>query len=130
MDIINRVEYDLLLSENPCEVFRYFNVEEMHGLSLNECMSHTNNDESSYICGWCNYIPKPEKDYNSNDRYFVFINLKRCNSDIEMFGHLFHELMHLSINLHERDLDKEEEIITWAEMETHKVYGLIKYPHI
>ena len=126
MDIIKRNDYDLLLSADPCEIFRYYNVDGMHGLSLKECVSHTNNNESSYICGWCNYIPKPDKDYNKNDRHFVFINLKRCNSDIEMFGHLFHEFMHLSIGLHDEDLSKEEEMITWAEMESHEIFKLIK----
>ena len=34
---IERDNYTLLLSENPCQLFEYFNVDEMHGLSLTEC---------------------------------------------------------------------------------------------
>jgi hypothetical protein len=34
-----------------------------------------------------------------------------------------HELMHRSFDLHE----DEETIITWAELEAHRVYELIKY---
>jgi hypothetical protein len=34
-----------------------------------------------------------------------------------------HELMHRSFDLNE----DEETIITWAEMEAHRVYELIKY---
>jgi hypothetical protein len=36
-------------------------------------------------------------------------------------GLIFHELMHQSLWLHNYDIDKEEEIITWAEEESYKV---------
>ena len=36
-----------------------------------------------------------------------------------------HEMMHLSIDLHDDDLSKEEEIITWAELESYKVFKLV-----
>jgi len=113
---IEMEHYDLLLNTDPCSIFDYYNVEEMHGLNKKDCMLHLNNNKESYIAGWCNLIP-------GSDRYFIFINLSRCNTDVETFGHLIHELMHRSFDLHE----DEETIITWAEMEAHRLYELIKY---
>jgi hypothetical protein len=113
---IDMEHYDLLLNTDPCSIFDYYNVEEMHGLNKKDCMLHLNNTQQAYIAGWCNLIP-------GTDRYFIFINLSRCNTDVETFGHLMHELMHRSFDLNE----DEETIITWAEMEAHRVYELIKY---
>ena len=116
---IVRENYILLLSYNPCEIFNYFNVDEMHGLSHKECESYPNTNEDSYIAGWSNFVPK------TNER-FVFINLSRCNTEIETFGLIMHELMHHSFFLHDYNSEKEEEIITWAEEESYEVYEIIK----
>lgn len=112
--IVINDKYDLLLSDNPCDIFHYYNVDEMHGLNLYDCVNHNNNTQQSYIAGWCNLIPNSEKHY-------VFINLSRCNTDIETFGLIMHELMHMSFNLH----TDEEELITWAENESYKVFETI-----
>jgi hypothetical protein len=111
---IKFVLYTLLLSYNPCDIFTHYNVTEMHGLNLVDCEKHNNTTESAYIAGWCNIIP-------NSDKNFVFINLSRCNTDIETFGLIMHELMHLSFDMH-RD---EEEIITWAELESYKVFEIV-----
>ncbi len=42
MITVFRGTYILLLSYNPCDVFDYFGVESMHGLSKTECMAHHN----------------------------------------------------------------------------------------
>lgn len=115
MKIVSRSNYDLLLSYNPCDIFTHYNVAEMHGLNLQDCMKHNNTQQSSYIAGWCNLIP-------NSDSHYVFINLSRCNSEIETFGLVMHELMHLSFDLH----TDEEELITWAENESYEVFELIK----
>jgi len=115
MKKIIRDKYDLLLSYNPCDIFIYYKVKEMHGLNLKDCQSYKNTKKNAYIAGWCNYIP-------NSDRHFVFINLSRCNNQIETFGLIMHELMHLSFDLH----TDEEELITWAEVEAYKVYKSIK----
>jgi hypothetical protein len=115
MIIIKKDKYDLLLGYNPCEIFKFYNVNEMHGLNLIDCENYNNTNESAYFAGWCNIIP------NSN-RNYVFINLSRCNTDIETFGLVMHELMHLSFDLH----TDEEELITWAEIESYEVFELIK----
>ena len=125
MIVIERDSYQLLLSYNPCSIFDYYNIEEMHGLNKTDCLIHPNTRESSYICGWCNHIPHEGK-YKVSDRCFVFINLNRCNSDLDLICNLYHELMHWSINHYNEDLEFEEEMITIAEQETREVYQLIK----
>lgn len=126
MLVINRGSYDLLLSTCPCDIFTYYGVEEMHGLNLTDCRKHLNNSEQSYICGLANYIPHDGK-YHVFDRMFVFINLNRCNSDLDLICNLYHELMHWAINHYNDNLEMEEEMITAAERETREIYELIKH---
>jgi hypothetical protein len=116
---IFKSSYLLLLSKNPCELFTYFKVDELHGLSLKECEAHKNTKSDSYIAGMSNVIP-------NTDKRFVFINLSRCVNDIETMGLVFHEMIHHSLWLHNYDMDKEEEIITWAENESYEVIKTIK----
>jgi hypothetical protein len=118
--------YILLLSYNPCDVFNYFDVEEMHGLSLKDCQAHENTTENAYIAGWSNFVPKASGEYISNDDRFVFINLSRCTDPVRTTGLIMHELMHYSFFLHNYNIEREEEIITWAEEESYKVYNIIK----
>ena len=110
--------YTLLMSYNPCDIFTHYNVTEMHGLNLADCEKHNNTTESAYIAGWCNIIP-------NSDKHYVFINLSRCNTDIETFGLIMHEFTHLSFDIHNDDISKEEEIITWAENESYKVFEIV-----
>ena len=126
MVTIFRGTYVLLLSYNPCDVFDYFGVESMHGLSKTECMAHANTPDSAYIAGWCNFVPKESDDYGKDDVRYVFINLARCNDDVSTMGLIMHELMHQSFFLHDYNMDSEEEIITWAEEESYEVFNLVK----
>jgi hypothetical protein len=126
MKSIIRDEYDLLLSYDPCDIFTYYNVTEMHGLNAIDCAAHKNTTEDAYIAGWCNFIPKESGDYTDDDPRFVFINLSRCTDSLSTFGLIMHELMHQSFALHKYDINKEEEIITWAEIESYKIYKIIK----
>jgi len=127
MVTIFRAGYILLLSYNPCDVFNYFDVKEMHGLSLVECEAHPNDMDSAYIAGWCNFVPKESGQYAEGDRRFIFINLTRCADDIAAMGLIMHEMMHQSLYMHDYDIiNKEEEIITWAEKEAYKVFDLVK----
>jgi hypothetical protein len=97
----------------------------MHGLNLADCNNYTNTPQDAYIAGWCNYIPNSNSKYKKSDPKFVFINLNRCNSDVETFGIVMHELMHQSFDIHNNKRNKEEEIITWAENEAHVVIDII-----
>jgi hypothetical protein len=70
----------------------------------------------------------PGKDSKFSDRCFVFINLNRCNSELDLSCNLFHELMHLSGRLFNDCWDShEEEMISYAEKETREVFELTKY---
>lgn len=125
MKEIKRSNYTLLLSKNPCEIFIHFAEEEMHGLSFRECVLYSNTSKDAYIAGLANYVPK-DGDYKHGDPFFVFINLTRCTSPFETMLTVNHELMHRAFELYDWDMSKEEEIISWAENETRKVYPIVK----
>jgi len=118
--------YTLILSHNPCDIFTYYNVEEMHGLNLEDCKNYNNTPQDAYIAGLCNFVPKPDNNYKNGDPKFLFINLSRCTDDIKTFGLIMHELMHQSFDVHNDDISKEEEIITWAELEAYKIFEIVK----
>ena len=98
----------------------------MHGLSIAECQNYNNSSKSAYIAGLSNFVPKKSGKYNKNDKRFVFINLSRCGNDVETMGLIMHEMMHHSFFIHNYNVDKEEEIITWAENESYELFNLIK----
>ena len=74
MTVINFALYTLILSYNPCDIFKYYNVTEMHGLNLADCEKHENTTQSAYIAGLCNFVPKVDNNYKNSDPKFVFIN--------------------------------------------------------
>ena len=113
-------DYDLILSYDPSDVFKYYDVSEMHGLNLKDCLNHPNTSEDSYIAGWCNISPESGKP-------FVFINLTRCTDDMHTTGLIIHELNHLYWLLYQATLfDSEEKIITRAEEETYRIFQLVR----
>ena len=112
--------YLLLLSDNPCDLFQYFDVKEMHGLNSKACEEYSNSPGDAYIAGLCNIDPR-------GNQPFVFINLSRCTNDIKTMGLVMHELMHLSGKIFKYDfMHFEEEMITFAETESYKVLTIIK----
>jgi hypothetical protein len=115
---IDRKQYTLLLSQNPCEIFSYLRVPNIHGLNFADCLIHENSTKNAYIAGWCNYFP-------DSDKFFVFINLSRCTSDLETTLLLNHELFHAAMIVFNWNIDKEEQIVTWAENETKQVYQIV-----
>jgi hypothetical protein len=117
MVLIQREDYLLVLSDNPIHLFNHFNVYKMHGLYMDECQ---------HIQGLCNYIPKVDKEYELTDPYFVFINTSKYKGSIKDFGLIMHEMMHMSFKKHSWDINKEEDIITWAEEESYYVYEQLK----
>ena len=118
--VFNYKNYTLILSKNPCDIFTHFKVEDLHGLNYQKCLKHKNTKENSYIAGLTNKSPRTKKD-------FLFLNLNRLGKGKEKMGLIMHETMHLSLELHKHDVNKkEEEIITWAEKEAYKIYGIIK----
>lgn len=120
---MKKIEFDtyhLLLSYDPCEIFEYYEEAKLCGLDYHECIFRENTPEDSYLAGLCNMIP------GSLDKQFVFINLLKCTDEISTILLINHELLHHSFYKHSYNLHKEEEIITWAEEETKRIYPLIK----
>ena len=112
--------YTLILSTDPCYIFKYYKVDELHGLKLSECQAYSNSDKDAYIAGFCNLSPIDKKP-------FVFINISRCTDDIHTTGLVMHEMMHLASILWKEDLiNHEEEMITFAEEQTYTVVEIIK----
>jgi hypothetical protein len=112
--------YHLLLSDDPCSIFEYYEEAKLCGLDYHDCIFRENTPEDSYLAGLCNMIPY------SKDKQFVFINTLKCTDDLSTILLINHELMHHSLYLHTYNLHREEEIISWAEQETRKVYEIIK----
>jgi len=122
---IKRDKYTLLLGKSPCELFWHYGVEEMHGLNYKDCVLYSNTKDDAYIWGLANYVPKDDQNYKFGDARFVFINLQRCADNYDTYGGVFHELMHHSLEMHNYNMDLEEEIISWAEQETKEVFKLV-----
>ena len=114
MKVVERHGYKLLLGNNPSEVFKFFGVNEMHGLSLKDSQSYPTTKDDAYIAGLCNFIP-------NTDERFVYLNTSRWS-----YGLVFHEMMHQSFFKHDYDINKEESIITWAEVEANDIYETYK----
>ena len=123
---MSKNKYKLLLFDNPCKLFEYFRIKELHGLNYFDCLNYKNTSKDSYIAGFTNYIPKKSKNYNYWDKRFVFINTSRCTNDINTMGLVMHEMVHHSLWLFENDLSKEEQIISYAENESYKIIKQIK----
>ena len=109
MQNIKRDGYTLHLGNNPGELFKFYGVEEMHGLSLTECESYPATKDDAYIAGLANFIP------NTENR-FVYLNTDRWS-----YGLVFHEMMHHSLYRFGYNLELEEEIISWAEAEANAI---------
>jgi len=111
--------YQLIVSNKPCDIFNHFKVDYLHGLNLHDCEAYNNTNEDAYIAGLCNFVP-------NSDKMFIFLNTSRMNNCKEKMSLIFHEAMHLSLEIHNHDVnEKEEQIISWAEAEANKIFDLI-----
>lgn len=112
MVVHKRPKYNFLLGDNALSLFDYFGVDQMHGLTREGCKKRMA-EGGTYIDGLSNYNPK-----NPKLKPFVFINKSSLHGDYRDITLLMHEMMHISLLLHEWDVEnKEEDIITWAEEE-------------
>jgi hypothetical protein len=126
-------DYVLIIGKNATDIFKYYNVEEMHGLNLKDAQIEEldkTRGNGVYIYGFTNYDPKDKK-LTAKDPYkpFLFLNMgafKRYNED-EQKTAVMHETMHMSILLNNWNIkDKEEEAITYAEDEANKIIKKLK----
>lgn len=126
-------KYLLLIGNDATDIFKYYNVEQMHGLNLKDAIAEEIDKtvgNGVYIYGLTNYDPADKK-LTAKDPFkpFLFLNMgtfKRY-SPSEQATAVMHETMHMSILLNNWDIrDKEEEAITFAEDEANKIIKKIK----
>lgn len=126
-------KYLLIIGNDATDIFKYYNVEKMHGLSLNEAIAEEIKKtvgNGVYIYGLTNYDPADKKlTAKAPFKPFLFLNMgtfKRY-SPSEQATAIMHETMHMSILLNNWDIrDKEEEAIGFAEEEANKIINKIK----
>lgn len=128
MKKIDMGKYIVLFGDNATEVFDYYKVDEMHGLSRKDAQAEEVDKtvgNGVYIYGLTNYDPADKK-LTAKEPYkpFIFINLgtfKRY-SLTEKATAIMHETMHMAILLNNwKIVDKEEEVISFAEEQANKI---------
>ena len=126
-------DYILVIGKDATDIFKFYNVEEMHGLNLKDAQAEEidkTKGNGVYIYGLTNYDPSDKKlTAKSPDKPFIFLNMgtfKRYSAD-EQKTAIMHETMHLAILLNNWNIkDKEEEAITFAEDEANKIIKKLK----
>ena len=126
-------KYLLIVGKDATDIFKYYNVKEMHGLNLKDAQAEEvdkTKGNGVYIYGLTNYDPADKKlTAKAPYKPFVFLNMgtfKRY-SPSEQATAVMHETMHMSILLSNWNIkDKEEESIGKAEEEANKIITKLK----
>ena len=128
IESIDRGQYELLLGIDARQVFLYYQVSSMHGLSLSGAEDRIA-EGGSYIDGLCNYHPK-DKNLDKDPLPFLFLNigsLQNNYSNHEVYTCIMHECMHMAGLMYDGCWDShEEEMITWAEAEANNIIVLLQ----
>ena len=121
-------KYVLLVGNDATEIFDYYKVPEMHGLSRADAQAEEidkTKGNGVYIYGWTNYDPADKKlTAKAPHKPFLFLNMGAFKkySPTEKATAVMHETMHMSILLNNwKIMDKEEEAISFAEDEANKI---------
>jgi len=123
MKVIEKASYILLIGNSCLDLFNYYKKDFIHGLNKQDCKCYNETNLNAYIAGLSNESPNDK----INNKPFVFINAKRLNKTYKDYLLINHEFLHLSFRKHDYDINKEEQIITWAESETIKtIENIIK----
>jgi len=126
-------DYILIIGKDATDVFKFYNVKEMHGLNLKDAQAEEVDKtvgNGVYIYGLTNYDPADKK-LIAKDPYkpFVFLNMgtfKRYSAD-EQKTAIMHETVHLAFLLYKWDAEKKsEEIVTLAEDEANAIISKLK----
>ena len=116
--------YVLLLANNPCDVFTFFNQEEISGFTHQECIAYETNEDSLSVGSWNANVPVHKDGYP--DR-FVLINLSRLSNDsLENANIIKGELINQAFWLYNFDESKLNEMYLWVESEYQNVLKEIK----
>jgi hypothetical protein len=126
-------KYLLIVGKDATDIFKYYNVKEMHGLNLKDAQAEEvdkTKGNGVYIYGLTNYDPADKKlTAKAPYKPFVFLNMGtfRKYSPSEQATAVMHETMHISILLSNWNIkDKEEEAIGKAEEEANKIIAKLK----
>jgi hypothetical protein len=121
MDIIYYAQFVLLIGNNAVDLFDYYGVQEMHGVSKAQCIERIA-EGGTYIDGFANYNPK-DTALTKELLPFVFINRQALHGDYRDVTLINHEMAHMSLLLHDWNVETDEEqIVTWAEVYTNLIY--------
>lgn len=130
-------EFLLLVSDDPRELFRYFNKTEFHGLNAIDCEKRIQSG-GNYIDGLVNYHP----DDQNGDLIkppFMFLNLKTMNEQPiwKTASIINHESAHMSVlvethfgNPNHSEIEIEERVVTGMEQIANAVMEKLKFPRI
>jgi hypothetical protein len=119
MQVFDFDAYLFLVGNQSIDLFNYFQVPELHGLNVYDCLEYKETRSDVYIAGMCNYIPQSTKPY-------LFINLYRLEGNYKDVTLLMHECFHLALKLYNYNLKCEEQIITFAEQTTNKLICILE----
>jgi hypothetical protein len=126
-------KYLLIVGKDATDIFKYYNVKEMHGLNLKDAQAEEvdkTKGNGVYIYGLTNYDPADKKlTAKAPYKPFVFLNMGTLKkySPSEQATAVMHETMHMSILLSNWNIkDKEEEAIGKAEEEANKIIAKLK----
>ena len=121
MDIIYYAQFVLLIGNSAVDLFDYYGVQEMHGVSKAQCIERIA-EGGTYIDGFANYNPK-DTALTKELLPFVFINRQALHGDYRDVTLINHEMAHMSLLLHDWNVaDHEEMIVRWAEEKTNLIY--------
>ena len=126
-------KYLLIVGKDATDIFKYYNVKEMHGLNLKDAQAEEvdkTKGNGVYIYGLTNYDPADKKlTAKAPYKPFVFLNMGTFKkySPSEQATAVMHETMHMSILLSNWNIkDKEEESIGFAEEQANKIITKLK----
>ena len=126
-------DYILVIGRNATDIFKFYNVKEMHGLNLKDAQAEEvdkTKGNGVYIYGLTNYDPDDKK-LIAKDPYkpFLFLNMgtfKKYSAD-EQKTAIMHETIHLALLLYKWNAEKNsEEIATLAENEANVIISKLK----
>ena len=133
MKKVDMGKYIVLFGENATVPFDYYKVTEMHGLNRKDAQAEEVDKtvgNGVYIYGWTNYDPADKKlTAKAPYKPFLFLNMKTFKkySLTEKATAVMHETMHMAILLNNwKIVDKEEEVISFAESEANKIIEKMK----
>jgi hypothetical protein len=126
-------KYVLIVGKDATDIFKYYNVKQMHGLNLKDAQAEEvdkTKGNGVYMYGLTNYDPADKKlTAKAPYKPFLFLNMGTFKkySPSEQATAVMHETMHMSILLSNWNIkDKEEEAIGKAEEEANKIIAKLK----